>query len=80
MNEELQANAVDLICEGLRDPLSNCRIVSVDALINLLRAGKHAAFGKAVKMAVAKVCEDENEEVRNMGIVAADLLNMCDQQ
>jgi len=71
---ELQSKAVEMMCRGCKDHISNVRLASADALINFLRANTSGKYGKMIRTHMELLSRDTDEDVKYLSILALGML------
>jgi len=72
--EDLRLKAVEMMCRGCKDHISNVRLASADSLINFLRANKTAQYGNMIRTSMELLSRDADEDVKYLSVVALGML------
>jgi len=72
--DELRSAAVEMMCRGCKDHISNVRLASADALINFLRASTSSKYESMIRTAMDLLSRDSDEDVKYLSVVALGLL------
>jgi len=72
--DTLRTNAVEMMCRGCKDHISNVRLTSADALINFLRTSSSAKYGNMIRTHLEMLSRDTDEDVKYLSVVALGLL------
>jgi len=72
--DDLRLKAVDMMCRGCKDHISNVRLASADSLINFLRANNTAKYGSMIRTSMELLSRDADEDVKYLSVVALGML------
>jgi len=72
--DDLRLKAVDMMCRGCKDHISNVRLASADSLINFLRANNTAKYGNMIRTSMELLSRDADEDVKYLSVVALGML------
>jgi len=71
---DLRLKAVEMMCRGCKDHISNVRLASADSLINFLRANNTAQYGNKIRTSMELLSRDADEDVKYLSVVALGML------
>merc|ERR1719334_1245722 len=72
--DTLQSKAVEMMCRGCKDHISNVRLTSADALTNFLRTTNSVKYGNMIRTHLEMLSRDTDEDVKYLSVVALGLL------
>merc|ERR1719334_1510941 len=70
----LRTKAVEMMCRGCKDHISNVRLTSADALTNFLRTTNSVKYGNMIRTHLEMLSRDTDEDVKYLSVVALGLL------
>lgn len=72
---KLLDEAVDMMCQGCTDTISNVRLVSAQALMAYMNTGNHGSYLSEIQKALEPMAKDIDDDVRYFGLQALSQAN-----